>query len=241
MEYAAYMNGTSRRRLHRRHSMPHNSSDDPFASLSAQRIPTERELLGIPPNASPLAIIQGYQRALHSAQSPERRHAIIKAFSHLGPQAIRTACPWDHPLTLYALEGDSYFAHCPTCYADGHPSRHHYIGWAKCTRILQSKGEEMDPLQLPEGAIVVPVCDFEIHYIAPAGERALVFTSAKSADVRLHPGDIFSVIYRGDDPWRLLNHTSAESFPLDPHYAEREEIEAKRAELQQRTSYRFSV
>ena len=223
-------NPESRRRARRdrpgmtvRHA---EAGGDALAAPVDQRPPSAHQLLGVRPGASRLVIVQGYQRALRMAVTDGRRRELAAAFRKLGAQPIRTRCPYGHHLALYAIDGDTHTAYCAVCYSEPKPtSTYRYIGWANATGMQSKAGEEMDPQLLPYGLELAPQADIEVHYRTPGGERALIFTMDATVRLRLHPADFFSVLYRGDLPWTLLNHTIAESFPLDPHYRHREQLD----------------
>jgi hypothetical protein len=187
-------------------------------------------------------VLQGYQRALRAAQSAERHRQVVEAFRHLGPQPIRTVCPWGHSLTLYAIDGASYQAHCPTCHAAAdRDARYGYVGWAKCSQVRRGEPYPPDLSTLPPGAEEAPLRDVEVRYDSPEGQRALVMSISAGLEMRLQEGDVFSVLYRGDEPWRLLNHTSAESFPLDPHFLHRGDIEELARQTRERARLRHEA
>jgi hypothetical protein len=191
-----------------------------------QRPPSAYQLLGVRAGATKLAIVQGYQRAQRAAASDERRRALAAAFRKLGAQPIRTRCPYGHHLPLYALDGDTHSAYCLECYtAHEVTSTYRYIGWATITGTQRKSGGEMEQELLPHDVKPSALADVEIRYRTPAGERAVIFTTDAELRLRLHPGDIFSLIYRGDLAWTLLNHTLAESFPLDPYHRHRAEMD----------------
>lgn len=219
----------SRRRARRRPGATINEDIvDPFAAID-QRPPTAHQLLGVRPGASKLAIVQGFQRAQRAAATDERRRALAAAFRKLGAQPIRTRCPYGHHLPLYALDGDTYSAYCLECDTANNPySTYRYIGWATATGTGRKTGGMMDPEVLPHDIAPTPLTDIEIRYRTPAGERAVIFTADADLRLRLHPGDFFSILYRGDTAWTLLNHTLAESFPTDPYHRHRQTIDLLR-------------
>jgi hypothetical protein len=218
---------------------------DPLSSAPAdQSPPTPQQLLGLRPGASKLDIVRGYQHALRHAQTDERRGELVAAFRLLGAQPIRTLCPYRHEIALYALDGESHSVYCRTCDEEDKPSSsYHYVGWAKCSIIKKEAAEDLEADSFLHQAEAVPQTDISIQYQVPSGERLLQFSMDAEAPFLLYPGDYFSVIYREEIPWVLMNHTTARSFSLDPYRRYRAELDrlaehASTSHLVQRTKLR---
>jgi len=232
----------SRRRARRQRVLPTvaqtgGQNTDPLTAAmhSASARPSAHQLLGVRPDASRLQVVKGYQRALRAATDDHSRRQLAAAFRKLGAQPLRVRCPYGHDLIIYALDGDTHTAYCADCYTEGRaPTSHPYIGWARCLNVQRAPGAELDGDDLPPGSDPVATTDVRVSYRTPVEDRHLTFTMAAAVPLWLGPGDFFSVLMRAQQPWRLLNHSSAMTFPLDPLHTHRKELERMEASARAR-------
>lgn len=237
---------SSRRRARRARSAPTVSQTvaravDPFEVTTHQSTPSAYQLLGVRPGATKLHVVKGYQRSLRYAETDDRRRALAAAFRKLGAQPIRTYCPYGHDLVLYALDGDTHSAYCATCYNEVAPyTSYKYIGWASCLKVSRVNAGDMHPNEMPNGEEPVKLADLTVVYRTPVGDRASVFTMDATVPMQLGPGDAFTVMMRGEQPWRLLNHSSATSSPLDALYRFREQLDRSQRSAETRAKTKSS-